>query len=126
MHSWRVARLTRLGIPGRWPRSTPTLLGFSIGRYPNRKLLIKPSQAAIKRVRERLASDLRALRDGNAMTVIATLNPLTRLGGLLLGCGVIQSVRLPGSLPVAHHLQVGHIAPQQRACLLYTSDAADE
>jgi hypothetical protein len=24
VHNWRVARLTRLGIPGRWPRSTPT------------------------------------------------------------------------------------------------------
>ena len=75
MYNWRVARLTRLGIPRRWPRSTPTFVGFSIGRDPNRKLLIKPSQAAIKRVRERLASDLRAMRDGNAMGVIATLNP---------------------------------------------------
>ena len=24
VHNWRVARFTRLGIPGRWPRSTPT------------------------------------------------------------------------------------------------------
>ena len=24
VHNWRVDRLTRLGVPGRWPRSTPT------------------------------------------------------------------------------------------------------
>jgi hypothetical protein len=24
VHDWRVSQLTRLGIPGRWPRSTPT------------------------------------------------------------------------------------------------------
>ena len=44
----------------------------------NRKLLIKPSQAAIRRVRERLASELRTLRGGNAMAVIARLNPIIR------------------------------------------------
>jgi RNA-directed DNA polymerase len=53
-------------------------LGFNVRRYPNRKLLIKPSQAAIRRVRERLASELRTLRGGNAMAVIATLNPVIR------------------------------------------------
>jgi RNA-directed DNA polymerase len=53
-------------------------LGFNVRRYPNRKLLIKPSQAAIRRVRERLASELRTLRGGNAMAVIARLNPIIR------------------------------------------------
>src|SRR6266699_1516397 len=53
-------------------------LGFNIRRYPNRKLLIKPSQAAVRRVRERLASEMRTLRGGNAMAVIATLNPVIR------------------------------------------------
>ena len=53
-------------------------LGFDIRRYQNRKLLIKPSQAAIKRVRERLASETRALRGSNAAAVIATLNPVIR------------------------------------------------
>jgi hypothetical protein len=24
VHDWRVSQLTRLGIPGRWPKSTPT------------------------------------------------------------------------------------------------------
>ncbi len=53
-------------------------LGFDIRRYQNRKLLIKPSRAAIKRVRERLASETRALRGSNAAAVIATLNPVIR------------------------------------------------
>ncbi len=71
-------------------------LGFNIRRYPNRKLLIKPSQAAIKRVRERLASELRTLRGGNAMAVIATLNPIIR-GWAAYYRGVVSS-RLFGSL----------------------------
>jgi len=53
-------------------------LGFNVRRYPNRKLLIKPSTAAVRRVRERLASEMRALRGGNAMAVIATLSPVIR------------------------------------------------
>jgi RNA-directed DNA polymerase len=52
-------------------------LGFNVRRY-RRKLLIKPSKAAITRLRERLAAETRALRGGNAMTVIATLNPVIR------------------------------------------------
>jgi hypothetical protein len=53
-------------------------LGFNVRRYPNRKLLIKPSQAAIRRVRERLASETRRLRGSNAMAVIAALDPVIR------------------------------------------------
>jgi RNA-directed DNA polymerase len=49
-----------------------------VRRYPDRKLLIKPSTAAVRRVRERLASEMRALRGGNAMAVIARLNPVIR------------------------------------------------
>ena len=70
-------------------------LGFNIRRYPNRKLLIKPSQAAIRRVRERLASELRILRGGHAMAVIATLNPVIR-GWAAYYRGVVSS-RLFGS-----------------------------
>jgi RNA-directed DNA polymerase len=71
-------------------------LGFNVRRYPSRKLLIKPSQAAIKRVRERLASELRTLRGGNAMAVIATANPIIR-GWSAYYRGVVSS-RLFGSL----------------------------
>ena len=53
-------------------------LAFNIRRYPNRKLLIKPSTAAVRRLRERLASEMRTLRGGNAMAVIAKLNPVIR------------------------------------------------
>ena len=59
--------------PGVWP-STRTrrasshlnegfdFLGFNVRRYPNGKLLIKPSKAAIKRIRQRLTAEMRALR----------------------------------------------------------------
>jgi RNA-directed DNA polymerase len=53
-------------------------LGFGIRRYPNGKLLIKPSTAAIRRVRERLAAEIRSLRGDNAVAVIARLNPIIR------------------------------------------------
>jgi RNA-directed DNA polymerase len=52
-------------------------LGFTARRYHG-KLLIKPSKAAIKRVKQRLAAELRALRGANAATVLATINPITR------------------------------------------------
>ena len=65
-------------------------LGFNVRRYPNRKLLIKPSQAAIRRVRERLASETRTLRGGNAMAVIARLNPIIR-GWAAYYRGVVSS-----------------------------------
>src|SRR6266496_3754525 len=53
-------------------------LRSNIRRYPNRQLLIKPSEAAIRRLRERLAAETRTLRGGNAMAVIAALNPIIR------------------------------------------------
>jgi len=66
-------------------------LGFNVRRY-NRKLLIKPSKAAIRRLRERLAAEMRALRGGNAMAVIATLNPIIR-GWAAYYRGVVSSRR---------------------------------
>jgi RNA-directed DNA polymerase len=52
-------------------------LGFNIRRY-NRKLLIKPSSAAVKRLRERLAAETRAVRGANAAAVIMKLSPVIR------------------------------------------------
>jgi RNA-directed DNA polymerase len=52
-------------------------LGFNVRRY-RRKLLIKPSRAAVRRLRERLAAEMRVLRGGNAMAVIARINPVIR------------------------------------------------
>ena len=53
-------------------------LGFNARRYPNGKLLIKPSKPAVKRLRKRLAAETRALRGSNARAVTARLNPLIR------------------------------------------------
>ena len=53
-------------------------LGFSIRRYPCGKLLIKPSQVAVRRIRERLAAEMRALRGSNARMVIINLSPVIR------------------------------------------------
>jgi len=52
-------------------------LGFSIRRH-NGKLIIKPSRAAVKRIRKRLATEMRTLRGANAAAVIARLNPIIR------------------------------------------------
>ena len=52
-------------------------LGFNVRRY-HRKLLIKPSKAAVKRLRERLAAETRRLRGLNAVAVITALSPVIR------------------------------------------------
>ena len=53
-------------------------LGFNIRRYRNGKLLIKPSKAAVQRIRRRLAAVVKALHGANAEAVITTLNPVIR------------------------------------------------
>ena len=53
-------------------------LGFNVRRYPNGKLLIKPSAPAVRRLKRRLASELRALRGSNVTAVLAKLVPITR------------------------------------------------
>ena len=52
-------------------------LGFNVRRYGT-KPLIKPSNAAVRRIRERLRTELRSLRGTNAPTVIKKLNPIIR------------------------------------------------
>jgi RNA-directed DNA polymerase len=52
-------------------------LGFNVRRYGG-KPLIKPSKAAIRRIRERLRTELRSLRGSNAQAVIKRLNPIIR------------------------------------------------
>jgi RNA-directed DNA polymerase len=64
-------------------------LGFNARRYHS-KLLIKPSKAAIRRLRERLASEMRALRGSNAAAVIAVLTPIIR-GWAAYYRGVVSS-----------------------------------
>jgi RNA-directed DNA polymerase len=53
-------------------------LGWNFRRYPGSKLLIKPSKAAVRKHRQRLADETRRLRGANAGAVIATLNPVIR------------------------------------------------
>jgi RNA-directed DNA polymerase len=53
-------------------------LGFHLRRYPNGKLLIKPSVPAIKRFRKRLAKEFHALRGANVAAVLAKINPIVR------------------------------------------------
>jgi RNA-directed DNA polymerase len=53
-------------------------LGFTFRRYPNGKLLIKPSATAIKRLRRRLATEFRALRGASVTVVLARIAPVTR------------------------------------------------
>ena len=52
-------------------------LGFNVRRYRG-KLLIKPSKAATRRIRERLRTELRSLRGSNAQAVNKRLNPIIR------------------------------------------------
>jgi group II intron reverse transcriptase/maturase len=52
-------------------------LGFNVRRYHG-KLLIKPSKAAIRRIRERLRTEMRSLRGTNVSAVLRTINPIIR------------------------------------------------
>ena len=52
-------------------------LGVNVRRYGS-KLLIKPSMAAIGKLRRRLADEMRSLRGSNAMAVLARFNPIVR------------------------------------------------
>jgi RNA-directed DNA polymerase len=52
-------------------------LGFNVRRYHG-KLLIKPSKAAVRRIRERLRAEIRSLRGASVQAVIARLNPIIR------------------------------------------------
>ncbi|MDX3772438.1 MULTISPECIES: group II intron reverse transcriptase/maturase [unclassified Streptomyces] len=52
-------------------------LGFNVRRYHG-KLLIKPSEAAQRRIRERLSIEMVALRGANAGAVLKKINPIVR------------------------------------------------
>ena len=64
-------------------------LGFNVRRYGS-KLLIKPSKAAIRRLRQRLAFEMRVLRGSNAVAVIARFNPIIK-GWAAYYRGVVSS-----------------------------------
>ena len=64
-------------------------LGFNVRRY-GATLLIKPSMAAVQRIRERLRTEMRALRGSNAAAVLAALTPIIR-GWAAYYRGVVSS-----------------------------------
>ena len=53
-------------------------LGFNVRQYRNGKLLIKPSKAAVRRVKRTLATQMRRLRGQNVSAVLAAICPITR------------------------------------------------
>jgi len=84
-------------------------LGFTVRRQSG-KLLIKPSKAALRRIRERLRTEMRALRGANASMVLIPAQPHhPGLGRLLPDGGVQRGIRSAGQVPVATHLQVGQV-----------------
>ena len=102
--------------PDRAPRPTGfEFLGFNVRRYRNGKLLIKPSTAAIRRLRKRLATEMRALRGSNAGRSSPAQPDHPGLGRLLPGSGVQQDLLQAGRLRVEAHLQVGQTQPPQQA-----------
>ncbi|MEV0566881.1 group II intron reverse transcriptase/maturase [Dactylosporangium sp. NPDC050588] len=53
-------------------------LGFTVRRYGDKKLLTTPSKDAVKRIKARLAAEVRALRGANAAAVLRAINPIVR------------------------------------------------
>ena len=90
-------------------------LGFNVRRYDG-KPLIKPSKAAVRRIRKRL-------RDGDALPAREQRSrgdqkaqpDHSGLGRLLPDAGLQRRVQPAGSAPVAAHLQVGQVQPPEQA-----------
>lgn len=53
-------------------------LGFNIRRYHGKLVLIKPSREAVRHVRRRLRTEMRALRGSNVAGVLKKLTPIIR------------------------------------------------
>ncbi|MEU3343215.1 group II intron reverse transcriptase/maturase [Streptomyces sp. NPDC006668] len=53
-------------------------LGFNVRRYRSGKLLIKPSKAAVRRIRARLREEIRTLRGAETLAVLRAVNPIVR------------------------------------------------
>src|SRR2546430_14003618 len=66
-------------------------LGFTVRRHAG-KLITRPSKAAVKRVRHRLAAEIRALRGGRPRE---DQPDRARVGELLPGSSVVQDLRGP-------------------------------
>jgi RNA-directed DNA polymerase len=67
-------------------------LGFNIRRYHGKLPLIKPSDNAVGRIRERLRTEMRALLGSNAASVMGTLTPIIRGWAAYYRIGVSSAV----------------------------------
>ena len=67
-------------------------LGFNIRRYHGKLPLIKPSDHAVRRIRERLRTEMRALLGSNAASVLRTLTPIVRGWAAYYRIGVSSAV----------------------------------
>jgi RNA-directed DNA polymerase len=67
-------------------------LGFNIRRYHGKLPLIKPSHNAVRRIRERLRTEMRALPGSNAASVMRTLTPIPRGWAAYYRIGVSSAV----------------------------------
>ena len=67
-------------------------LGFNIRRYHGKLPLIKPSDHAVRRIRERLRTEMRALLGSNAASVLHTLTPIIRGWAAYYRIGVSSEV----------------------------------
>jgi len=67
-------------------------LGFSIRRYHGKLPLIKPSDDAVRRIRLRLRTEMRALLGSNAASVMRTLTPIIRGWAAYYRIGVSSEV----------------------------------
>jgi RNA-directed DNA polymerase len=76
-------------------------LGFSVRRYDG-TLLIKPSTAAIQRIRERLRTEIRTRRGSSTAAILAVLTPIIR-GWAAYYRGVVSSKTLADSLLPGHN-----------------------
>ena len=89
-------------------------LGFNVRRYRG-KLLIKPSKAAVKRIRERLTAEMKALRGANAQRSSSGSTRSSGAGRPTTGTGVRQGVQRAGRPRVEAHLQMGELTHPHKA-----------
>jgi RNA-directed DNA polymerase len=85
-------------------------LGFNVRRYRG-KLLIKPSKAAVKRIRARLTTEMRAPRAQRPDGAHQAQPDHSGLVGLLPAGGVCAGVQRVGHPRVEARLQVGEVHP---------------
>jgi RNA-directed DNA polymerase len=67
-------------------------LGFNIRRYHGKLPLIKPSDHAVRRIRERLRTEMRVLLGSNVASVLHTLTPIVRGWAAYYRIGVSSEV----------------------------------